>query len=162
MLDIFYRSFERFLTLERTNILNNVSERNLCHRLGFYLEEERRAARLDGYYVDAEYNRQQNGQIKTIVDDEAHEISITCDLILHSRGENIRNDNLIAIAMKKSDQPKREKDEDRIRLRALTKQSYDNVWFNDGITPPRYVCGYQLGPIYRAKCSQRSDHRGGI
>ncbi|MFZ3226816.1 MAG: hypothetical protein WA230_15065, partial [Xanthobacteraceae bacterium] len=62
--------------------------------------------------MDAEYNRQQNGQIKTIIDDHAHEISVTCDLILHSLGEIIRTDNLIAIEMKKSERPKVEKDED--------------------------------------------------
>jgi hypothetical protein len=145
MRDLFYRSFEKFLALERNNILNGVSERNLCHRLGLCLEEERRAVGLNSYYVDAEYNRQQNSQIKTIIDDHLHEISITCDLILHSRGGNIRNDNLIAIEMKKSERPKREKDEDRIRLRALTKASYDDVWSNDGVTHPKYVCGYQLG-----------------
>jgi hypothetical protein len=32
-----------------------------------------------------------------------------------------------------------------IRLRALTKVSYDNVWSNDGVAHPKYVCGYQLG-----------------
>ncbi|MFZ0375249.1 MAG: hypothetical protein WAL39_18285 [Xanthobacteraceae bacterium] len=95
--------------------------------------------------MDAEYNRQQNGQIKTIIDDHAHEISVTCDLILHSLGEIIRTDNLIAIEMKKSERPKVEKDEDRIRLRALIKTSYDGVWSNDGETHPRYVCGYELG-----------------
>jgi hypothetical protein len=145
MRGLFYRSFERFLTVERNNILNGVSERNLCHRLGFCLEEVRTASGLDGYYVDAEYNRKQNGQIKTIIDDQARVISITCDLILHSRGENIRNDNLIAIEMKKSERPNREKEEDRVRLRALTKGSYDDVWSNDGVTLAEHVCGYQLG-----------------
>src|ERR1700722_3623018 len=107
MRDLFYCSFERFLVRERDNILNGVSERNLCQRLGFYLEAERTASGLDGYYVDAEYNRQRNGRIKTIIDDQAREISITYDLILHSRGEIVQRDNLIAIEMKKSDRPSR-------------------------------------------------------
>jgi hypothetical protein len=145
MRELFYRSFDVFLVRERNNILNDVSERNLCQRLGFYLEDERKAAGLDGYFVDAEYNRQQNGHIKTIIDDEAREISITCDLILHSRGEMIQHDNLIAIEMKKSDRPARDKQNDRIRLRALTKPSYDGVWVNDGTGLPKYVCGYDLG-----------------
>jgi hypothetical protein len=145
MRELFYSSFERFMTCERGNILAGVSERNLCFRLGLYLEDERRARLPDGYYVDAEYNRQQNGQIKTILDGNVQEVSITCDLILHSRGESVRNDNLIAIEMKKSNRPRMGKEKDRVRLRALTKQSYDDIWANDGITHPPYVCGYQFG-----------------
>lgn len=145
MRDLFYRSFERFMALERNNILNGVSERNLCARLGLYLEDERRALRLDGYYVDPEYNRQQNGRIKTILDGNAQEVSITCDLILHSRGVIVRRDNLIAIEMKKSDRSAAEKESDRVRLRILTKDSYDGVWMADGVTRPEYVCGYELG-----------------
>jgi hypothetical protein len=145
MRQLFYRALEKFLAAERDNILNGVSERNLCHRLGIYLEDERRACGLEGYFVDAEYNRQQNGQIKTILDEELQVVGITCDLILHSRGRVVRDDNLIAIEMKKSDRPNSEKPKDRIRLKALTKQSYDDVWSNDGVMHPERVCGYCFG-----------------
>jgi hypothetical protein len=47
--------------------------------------------------------------------------------------------------MKKSDRPALDKQNDRIRLRALTKPSYDDVWVNDGTGLPKYVCGYELG-----------------
>jgi hypothetical protein len=64
MRELFYRSLAEFLAGERNNILNDVSERNLCQRLGFYLEDERKAVGLDGYFVDAEYNRQKNATSK--------------------------------------------------------------------------------------------------
>lgn len=57
---------------------------------------------LIGYFADAEYNRKQNGQIKTIIDENMEEVKVQCDLILHSRGKNVERDNLIAIEMKKS------------------------------------------------------------
>lgn len=145
MRELFHIAFEKFLATERDNILNGVSERNLCHRLGFCLEDERKARGLEGYFVDAEYNRQQNGQIKTILDEEFQVVGITCDLILHSRGRVVHDDNLIAIEMKKSDRPDAEKKKDRVRLRALTKRSFDGVWSNDGGMHPEHVCGYHLG-----------------
>ena len=145
MRDIFYSAFHKFLATERDNILNGVSERNLCFRLGLCLEDERRTSGLDIYFVDAEYNRQQNGQIKTILDEELQVVGITCDLILHSRGRAVLDDNLIAIEMKKSDRPNSEKLKDRVRLRALTKRSFDGVWSNDGVTHPEHVCGYHFG-----------------
>ena len=65
-----------------------------------------------GYYTDVEYNRNQGG-IKTIrktIRGQTEEIiPINCDLILHSRGEDIGQDNLIAIEMKKSNRPASEK-----------------------------------------------------
>ena len=74
-----------------------------------------------------------------------HVVVINCDLILHSRGEIVAHDNLIAIEMKKAGRPEAEKEEDRIRLRAMTKATYDNIWSNDGQTHPEHVCGYELG-----------------
>jgi len=145
MRGIFHRSFGNFLLRERANIVNGVSERNLCGRLALYIEEERQGVGLQGYYADPEYNRMQDGRIKTILDERYEEVSITCDLILHSRGEIVGRDNLIAIEMKKSDRPNHEKVKDRVRLRALTKASYDDVWSADGVTLPEFVCGYELG-----------------
>ena len=72
-------------------------------------------------------------------------VTINCDLILHSRGEKMGNDNLIAIEMKKSTRPEEEKLSDKLRLRALTKSSYDDIWSYDGKAHPEHVCGYQLG-----------------
>jgi len=143
--NIFQESIDLFLHYELENILNDVNERNLCGRLAIYLNDKVRANNLDGYFIDIEYNRKQNGEIKTILDEEFNIININCDIIVHSRGHKIPTDNLIAIEMKKSNRPKEEKISDKKRLRALTKESYDEIWSNDGVTLPEHVCGYVFG-----------------
>ncbi|MRS90492.1 hypothetical protein GJV04_10700 [Enterobacteriaceae bacterium RIT714] len=142
---LFEISLAKFFEREKKNIINGVAERNLCSRLGLYLELEAERERLIGYYADVEYNRKQNGEVKTILDGDYKVIRINCDLILHSRGEIISRDNLIAIEMKKVERPEVEKFNDINRLRAMTKKSYDNVWSFDGQTHPEHVCGYELG-----------------
>jgi hypothetical protein len=141
---LFNETVEEFFNRETQNLLNDVAERNLCSRLAMYLERNRTKYELNGYYADTEYNRNQ-GKIKTILDDNTQVVSINCDLILHSRGEIVARDNLIAIEMKKSERPEEEKENDRVRLRALTKDSYDDIWSLDGITLPKHVCGYEIG-----------------
>jgi hypothetical protein len=146
MRDIFYPAFETFLLRERENIWNGVSERNLCARLAVYLGQIKDRAGFAEYHADPEYNRMQDGRIKVILDEKGQEVSITCDLILHSRGAIVGRDNLIAVEMKKWDQPPAEKEKDRVRLRALTKASYDEQqWIADGRSLPDFVCGYELG-----------------
>jgi hypothetical protein len=83
-------------------------------------------------------------------------VSVTCDLIVHSRGENVKSDNLIAIEMKKATSPLLEKEKDKTRLIALTKDSYDGVWSNEGKTFPEHVCGYALDIYYEINISKRS------
>ena len=143
--DIFTKTIEIFFVKELDNILKDVNERNLCGRLAIYLDNLARENNLDGYFADPEYNRKQNGQIKTILDDEMNVININCDVILHSRGNNTVQDNLIAIEMKKSNRPDEQKISDKNRLRALTKDSYDDIWSLDGVTQPEHVCGYIFG-----------------
>ncbi|VVT00531.1 hypothetical protein [Erythrobacter sp. EC-HK427] len=143
--ELFFRSFEQFTEREGENILHGTSERNLCARWAPLLETAAVEAGYDEYRADTEYNRKQGGQVKTILDETMHVVRITCDLILHSRGRVVERDNLIAIEMKRSSHPEREKQKDRIRLRALTKPSYDDVWSADGRALPEHVCGYGLG-----------------
>ena len=50
-------------------------------------------------------------------------------------------ENRIAVIFK-------EKENDKARLVALTKDSYDGVWSFDGKTLPEHVCGYDLGIYY--------------
>ena len=142
---IFRESNDLFLEFEIDNILNDVNERNLCGRLVIYLNDKVRENNLNGYFVDPEYNRNINGQVKTILDDEYNVININCDIIVHSRGNIIQQDNLIAIEMKKSNRPEEKKISDKKRLRALTKESYDDIWSSDGVTLPEHVCGYVIG-----------------
>src|SRR3546814_3517435 len=84
-----------------------------------------------------------------------HGVRITCDLILHSRGRVVERDNLIAIEMKRLSHPEREKQKDRVRLRALTKTSYDDVWSADGRALPEHVCGYGLGYFVELDADRR-------
>ncbi|MBC8988479.1 hypothetical protein H9X96_22245 [Pedobacter sp. N36a] len=120
--NLFKVSADTFFKKESHNILSGVSERSLCGRLAMYLENNFNIFKIEGnYYADTEYNRKQNGEVKTILDSKMQVITISCDLLIHSRGMEIP-DNLITIEMKKSNRPKFEKLSDRNRLRAMTKK----------------------------------------
>jgi len=143
---IFEVALRRFLISETQEVLEGVNERANCGRLAIYLHEAAKEHELPhAYLVDVEYNRKQQGRIKTIMNGNYEIIRVNCDVILHSRGALLGQDNLIAIEMKKVDQPEDEKQKDRDRLCALTKSSFDDVWNADGVTPPEHVCGYLLG-----------------
>ena len=154
--DVFFKSFDKFLAKEVNNILHGTSERNLCARLAPLLEAEALEDGFKGYYADVEYNRMQEGRVKTLFDDRLRVVRITCDLILHSRGEIVEKDNLIALEMKRLEHSESEKAKDRDRLRALTKQSYDGVWSADGKTLPEHVCGYSWGYFAELNAADRS------
>ena len=143
--DLTNEAFDAFVNSDHGIILEGVSERSLCFRLGVCMDRLLDRYGLTDYFVDCEYNRKQNGRIKTILDDNEVIVNITCDIILHSRRGGLQRDNLIAIEMKKSKSSKEGKDKDRKRLRALTKCSFDDVWSYDGETDPEHVCNYHLG-----------------
>lgn len=142
---IFALALDDFFRIELSSILADVAERNLCSRLAMHLENHMKAAGLVGYYADSEYNRKQESQIKTILDGNFEIIQITCDLIVHSRGEIPERDNLIALEMAKPNKIATDMQNDRNRLMALTKSSFDGVWSYDGKTFPEHVCGYVKG-----------------
>ena len=156
LVSMFDRAVQGFLRNESENISNDVSERNLCGRLAIALENALPEYGLESYYADTEYNRKQNGEIKTILNDQMCVIRISCDLIVHSRGEEIEQDNLIAVEMKKAQRPESDKDSDRMRLRALTKDPDDGMWSNDGRTSPQHVCGYMLGVYMEIDDTERT------
>jgi len=80
---------------------------------------------------------------------------ITCDLIIHSRGER-KKDNILAIEMKKTSRPLYEKIKDKERLIALTKSTfYKDIWSYDGVALPEHVCGYDLGIYYEVNLGKR-------
>ncbi|MED9965741.1 MAG: hypothetical protein UFJ18_02995 [Blautia sp.] len=147
LIEIFERANERFLSENVNLIVSDVSERSLCSALAQYIYLEINNSMFANYHVDVEYNRNK-GKVKTIYNDNLEEVSIVCDLIVHSRGEIIEKDNLIALEMKKSYRPSKEKEKDRARLVALTRDSYDGIWSFDGKTLPEHVCGYELGIYY--------------
>lgn len=150
LLEIFLEANKLFLSQNMELITTHVSERTLCGALMLALNDVIRKKdknnSYQGYFFDVEYNRN-GGKVKTIIDDDYRIININCDLILHSRGHNKWQDNLMAIEMKKSYRLQSEKQSDRERLIALTKDS-DGVWSADGVTLPENVCNYILGIYY--------------
>jgi hypothetical protein len=142
---LFHEAFATFLNEERENILSGTAEQNLCGRLALCMERRREARGIKGYFLDTEYNRKQQGKIKTIIDDDLQIVNIRCDLILHSRGRILPQDNLIVIEMKRAHHSDEEKRKDRMRLKAMTKATYDDIWSADGETHPEHVCRYSVG-----------------
>lgn len=155
LIKFFEKVNKQFLKEQKEFILSGVSERSICGQLMLYLYLEKNNTTFSSYYVDIEYNRNEGGKVKTIKKSEETVINITCDIILHSRGSNKQQDNLIAIEMKKSNQPNNDKNKDRERLMALTKDPDDNIYSYDGETFPKDVCGYILGIFYDVDIKQR-------
>ena len=149
---LFEKSNDDFLKNNISLLNSDVSERSMCGALAQAILL--RIYKRDGYakyHVDVEYNRNK-GKIKTIqkavLDSDEKVITVVCDLIIHSRGECVEQDNLIALEMKKSTRSNKEKQKDRVRLSCLTKDTYNDVWSYDGRTLPEHVCGYVLGVYY--------------
>lgn len=145
---LFNKANREFLLNDFDLLQSGVAEPTLCSALKSRLEKLLDSNKIYDYFIDLEYNRN-NGNIKTIINEELTVIKIKCDFILHSRGHNSRQDNLLALEMKKSYRSQEEKDADRRRLIALTKSTYDNdIWSYDGKTFPEHVCRYIIGIYY--------------
>lgn len=148
LITIFKEANFLFLKNEKKLILSGVSERCWYPYFVSYLKSMIRKKGLKGYYVDSEYNKNGN-KIKTIYDsDNLIVLDITCDIIIHSRGEILSQDNLLCIEMKKSTASKSSKLKDKKRVAILTKNSFDDTWSYDGKTLPKHVCRYILGIYY--------------
>lgn len=142
---VFEDALTSFVDEEANLLLSNASERSACGRLAIFLQRQLEADGYQGYYADVEYNRKQNQQVKTIINDELEVVPITTDLIAHTRGEMpFPRDNLIAVEAKKSNRPAHEKDADRARLIAMTREPFRGVWPARG-GHPEHVCGYAVG-----------------
>ncbi len=150
------RSLDEFFREEAENIALGTNERNLCGRLAIHLTKLLPEFELERYFADTEYNRKQDGRVKTILDHRNVVVTINCDLILHSRGDLVGEDNIIAFEMKKSTRSSLEKDDDRDRLRAMTKASYDDIWSADGLAHPEHVCGYVRGVFVELDVAART------
>jgi hypothetical protein len=87
---VFELTLQEFFVHETHEVLEGVNERNNCCRMEIYMQSIAEAHGLHGYFADAEYNRKQNGRIKTILDREMKVVAINCDLILHSCGQEAR------------------------------------------------------------------------
>ena len=121
--DILVPSLYVLYEMDFDNIRIGVSERNICARLAHHMENIMRSFNqrelFEGYYVDVEYNRMGNGDLKHYENGEHLPQYMVSDLLIQSRGEPR---NLLAIEMKrKSNYVNRDKD--RERLEALVSPS---------------------------------------
>src|SRR5947209_1485391 len=85
--EVFEKSIDLFFQREVQEVLEGVNERNNCGRLAIYMQQVAHEYGLTEYFADTEYNRKQNGAVKTILDSQMKVVPINCDLILHSRGQ---------------------------------------------------------------------------
>ncbi|MEA1847508.1 hypothetical protein U9K52_01165 [Chryseobacterium sp. MHB01] len=151
--DIFIQASDQFVENERDLILSTVSERCLCGSFMLILRRILDNTEFNNYFTDIEYNRNE-GRVKTIINDEFETLNITCDLIIHSRGNIINQDNLLAIEMKRDYHPLDEKIKDKKRLKALTQPISEVTEMSNGGFPIN-VCGYILGVYYEISVPQR-------
>jgi hypothetical protein len=155
---IFQDALKAFLEQEGDALTSDVSERSTCARLAIHLERQFQVEALTGYYADVEYNRKQEGRVKTIVNTQLQVVAITPDLIVHSRGEKAPpHDNLIAVEAKKVTRPAHERYADHDRLKAMTRTPFEGVWPHDG-SHPEHVCGYSVGIYLEIDSAQRRVH----
>jgi len=152
--NLFLETNRTFLEVENSLLENNTNERTLCGSLAQMLKVKLDKTPYSEYRVDVEFNRN-DGKIKTILNDQHEVVSVNCDLIIHSRGQNIAQDNILALEMKKTSQPSERKKTDRDRVRILTKDSFDNIWSYDGRTFPEHVCRYIVGVYYELDIPRR-------
>lgn len=149
---IFEEANRLFLRKNAMLFETRVSERTLCGALMIELHEVLKSTKYYDYFVDVEYNRNVGGKLKTlkktIQGSDEQIVTINCDLIVHSRGQNVLCDNLIALEMKKSTGKRVYKNNDRTRLECLTKSPKQYVWSYGGKALPEHVCGYGLGVYY--------------
>ncbi|MEE1315078.1 MAG: hypothetical protein UHS49_04865 [Faecalimonas sp.] len=156
---IFEEANRTFISKNGMLFETRVSERTLCGALMIEVYEALKETEYADYFVDVEYNRNVGGRLKTIKKTiqgpQEQIIPISCDLIVHSRGQNVRKDNLIALEMKKSTARQVNKDKDRIRLVCLTKSVKQDI-LTCGPVLPEHVCGYSLGIYYEIDFKRRS------
>jgi|ERR1700730_1944182 hypothetical protein len=135
--DLFREALDEFLAREFTLVRKNAHEQSFCGRLAIYIDHAKDRHGLKPYYVDVEYNRHGDRRKRILHPVTGEPINVVCDLLLHSRGE-LKDDNLIAVEMKKTDGSDADKQSDRERLQSLTTASPEGA-------EPDHVCGYKLG-----------------
>ena len=114
--NILVPSLYKLYEMDYDNIRNGVSERNICARLAYHMENIMRSCDnrtlFENYYADVEYNRMGNGELKRYENSEHLPQYMVADLLIQSRGEPR---NLLAVEMKrKSNYVNRDKDRERL------------------------------------------------
>lgn len=86
---------------------HDLNERSISHKLSCYIGK-----RIDGWDVDAEYNRNMNDQ-KRLSPTDKH--GVMPDIIIHKRGKNndngIEDNNLLVVEVKKTPNEKQKKND---------------------------------------------------
>ena len=150
-LKLFYNANKLFIKNNIRNIELGVSEITLQSSLAQAFKESLNTMKIHNYYPDINYNRNQYFT-KCIIDKNLNFFDIFCDLIIHSRGENLEQDNLLAIEMKKKENRK-DRLKDKKRLEIMTSDSYIGEILFDELPP--YICRYSLGIFYDLNTKKR-------
>lgn len=139
--ELFWEAHKAFLKNHRELLDGKLSERCLCGALMYELNKQLEIKGYNNYYADVEFNKigKKGKCIKQLLDNEGALKHIFTDIIVHSRGQ-ASPDNLIALEMKKSGAKNLSKENDRERLKQLTKQ---DVVFNNCC-----IYRYELGIYY--------------
>lgn len=103
--DILIPSLKKLYEVDFWNIEIGVSERNICARLAYHMEnimreydETHSDSLFNDYYVDVEYNRMGNGCLKRYETPNGQSQYMVSDLLIHSRGCMC---NYLAVEMKR-------------------------------------------------------------
>lgn len=98
-------SLQRLYKIDYNNIKFGVSERNICARLALHIENVMReydellvVKCFQNYFVDVEYNRMVNGNLKHYENSQHRPQYMVSDLLIQSRGYER---NLLAVEMKR-------------------------------------------------------------
>ena len=120
--EILIPSLQELYKVDYDNIRFGASERNICARLAYHIENKMRWYDMNNnvndfrhYYADVEYDRMGNGDRKCYENSEHLPQPMISDLLIQSRGEN---PNYLAVEMKRKKSYNKRR-EDRDRLKAL-------------------------------------------
>ena len=142
VLDLLLEAIHNFYQEDQNLLDNKVSERCVCARLALHLDRLINSVEYSndfhGYYVDVEYDRMQNRNPKQI---KGNRCKIVSDLLIHSRGTNPNQDNLLALEMKiHNNYNNVKKDKDRLIKMVQQEESPNEL---------PYVCNTLLGVFLR-------------
>lgn len=148
---VFYNANKLFIKDNIRNIELGVSEVTLQGDFAQAFKDSLKEMKIYNYYSDINYNKNKYFT-KCIINEKMEYFDIFCDLIIHSRGESLEQDNLLAIEMKKKENRK-DRLKDIKRLEIMTSDSYIGEILFDELPP--YICRYSLGIFYDLDVKRR-------
>jgi len=113
-----YSSIDQLFRNDLFLLTYDVHERTIAHRLAIYLEY-----RFAGFHVDCEYNNDldsETGRKQVYYSNNSSGTGAYPDIIVHHRGLNGPNHNLLVIEIKKNSSATNEIDRDREKLYSYT------------------------------------------